>query len=127
MKKLVFVLCVALSLNAAIIDKDASTWDFSKPGYQVIDVRMPKEWAAKSIDNTYKISIINDDGSVNKNFVNEVLEIWDKKSTLVLMCRSGKRSKKAALALEKSGFSEDIINLAGGIGKVDVDNVNKRK
>jgi rhodanese-related sulfurtransferase len=39
---------------------------------------------------------------------------WDKKARLVIVCRSGGRSGRAALELESLGF-HNVVSMAGGM------------
>lgn len=124
MKKVVFILMfLMVSLDAKILNKFASSWDFNEEGYQLIDIRMPKEWESGVIKGAYKISILDDNGNFNDNFVQEVEKVWDKKSPIVLICRTGNRSLRASKILEKQGFAGDIVNLTGGMNKVDLTKV----
>lgn len=124
MKKIVFVLVfLATCLNAKVVNKFASSWDFDDKNYQIIDIRTPKEWESGVIKGAYKVSILDNNGNFNEKFVDEVNEVWDKKSPVVLICRSGSRSLRASKILEKNGFSADIINLTGGMNNVDLNKV----
>ncbi|ELF2319859.1 rhodanese-like domain-containing protein [Campylobacter lari] len=81
--------------------------------YQVIDIRKPSEWAQTgTIKNAIKISFYNEDGSLNKNFVEEIKKISSKKS-IAIVCRSGARSAKASALLEQNGI--EVTDLKGGM------------
>lgn len=56
-----------------------------------------------------------DDWDVNPNFVAEVARLadGDRERPVVLICRSGKRSVEAGLALEAAGF-DDVVNVREG-------------
>uniref|UniRef100_A4WQJ9 Rhodanese domain protein n=1 Tax=Cereibacter sphaeroides (strain ATCC 17025 / ATH 2.4.3) TaxID=349102 RepID=A4WQJ9_CERS5 len=55
----------------------------------------------------------------NPHFVRQVSAIAAKDTTLVLLCRSGKRSASAAEALTKAGFAR-VFNIAEGFeGELD--------
>ena len=55
----------------------------------------------------------------NPHFVRQVQGLADKATTLVLLCRSGKRSEAATEALRKAGFSS-VFNIAEGFeGNLD--------
>lgn len=57
----------------------------------------------------------------NPHFTRQVAALVAKDSTLVLLCRSGKRSALAADALRKAGFSR-VFNIAEGFeGERDAD------
>jgi rhodanese-related sulfurtransferase len=51
---------------------------------------------------------------VNPSFITDVEEAFpDKSVTLILMCRSGQRSKLAAAALETAGYT-DVVDMSDG-------------
>ncbi len=63
--------------------------------------------------------------TLNTNFVEQVCEIvQDKSTTILLLCRSGVRSMAAAKALEAEGY-QHLINIAEGF-EGDLDNNNHR-
>ncbi|MCV3473877.1 rhodanese-like domain-containing protein [Campylobacter sp. CNRCH_2014_2849] len=81
--------------------------------YQVIDVRKPSEWVQTgTIKNAIKISFYNEDGSINKNFVEEIKKISSKKP-IAIVCRSGARSAKASALLDQNDI--EVTNLKGGM------------
>ncbi|EHJ5165181.1 rhodanese-like domain-containing protein, partial [Campylobacter lari] len=81
--------------------------------YQVIDVRKPSEWAQTgTIKNAIKISFYNEDGSVNKNFIEEIKKISSNKP-IAIVCRSGSRSAKASALLDQNSI--EVTNLKGGM------------
>ena len=54
------------------------------------------------------------DWEINQRFADEVLrEVGDKARTVVLICRSGKRTLAAGKALEDAGFA-DVVNVLHG-------------
>jgi len=73
----------------------------------LVDVRTNDEYNSGYIENSINIDYFSDDFSEN-------VEKLDKNTTIVLYCRSGKRSSKSANKLSKLGFKE-IYNLQGGI------------
>ena len=73
---------------------------------QVVDVREPNEVAVAKIPNTIHIPL----GQV----INRMSEIDPTRETVV-HCKMGGRSARAIEALQRSGFSGELINLAGGI------------
>ncbi|EAK6286131.1 rhodanese-like domain-containing protein [Campylobacter lari] len=112
MKKvfLSLVLCASFVLaEVKNIDINAEILE----NYQVIDVRKPSEWAQTgTIKNAIKISFYNEDGSVNKNFVEEIKKISSNKP-IAIVCRSGSRSAKASALLDQNGI--EVTNLKGGM------------
>src|SRR3979490_2053559 len=81
---------------------------------QIIDVREPHEYEIAQIPNSKLIPL----GQV-LNRMNEI----DPDRETVVHCKMGGRSAKAIDALQRSGFTGKLINLAGGIkgGYNDVD------
>jgi rhodanese-related sulfurtransferase len=85
--------------------KDVASTLKAKPSAQFIDVRMAEEYATGHAP-----------GAVLRPLPE--LTKWaptlDKKAPVVVICRSGSRSMKAATQLQQLGFSE-IINVQGGM------------
>lgn len=82
---------------------------------QVIDVRTNEERKfVGHVPNTLHVAW-QTGTSLNKNprFVREVEAKVRKDSVVLLLCRSGKRSNDAAIALASAGFS-DVYNIAEG-------------
>jgi len=73
---------------------------------QLIDVRTEKEFTEKHIEKAKNFDI------QSKKF-NELALTLDKNEAVYLYCRSGKRSKKASIELQKLGFQK-IYDLKGG-------------
>lgn len=74
---------------------------------QLLDVRTPKEYAEGHIDGALNINVQSDDF---KEFAQRKLS---KDSTVLVYCRSGRRSLDAAEILTNLGYK--VINLKGGI------------
>ena len=73
---------------------------------QIIDVREPNEVAVARIPNTVHIPL----GQV----ISRMSEIDATRETVV-HCKMGGRSARAIEALQRSGFTGNLINLTGGI------------
>lgn len=73
---------------------------------QILDVREANEVAVARIPNTIHIPL----GQV----INRMSEIDPTRETVV-HCKMGGRSARAIDALQRSGFTGDLVNLAGGI------------
>jgi rhodanese-related sulfurtransferase len=80
----------------------------STPGLQLLDVRTPEEVAGGIIEGASHINVHDAD------FVEKAAQALDKNAPLVLYCKAGGRSAKAADLLAEQGFSK-IYNLTGGI------------
>ncbi|MDH4169593.1 MAG: rhodanese-like domain-containing protein [Acidimicrobiia bacterium] len=72
---------------------------------QLIDVREPTEVAAGTLPGAINIPL----GELPQR-----LHELDRSRTVVLLCRSGGRSGKAAEFLVTEGF-DDVVNLSGGM------------
>ncbi|ACM64030.1 rhodanese-like domain-containing protein [Campylobacter lari] len=107
---------LSLALCASFVLAEVKNIDINAEileNYQVIDVRKPSEWAQTgTIKNAIKISFYNEDGSVNKNFVEEIKKISSNKP-IAIVCRSGSRSAKASALLDQNGI--EVTNLKGGM------------
>jgi len=73
---------------------------------QILDVREANEVAVARLPNTIHIPL----GQV----INRMSEIDPTRETVV-HCKMGGRSARAIDALQRSGFTGDLLNLAGGI------------
>ncbi|WP_267524340.1 rhodanese-like domain-containing protein [Campylobacter sp. MG1] len=117
MKKLLMFLGLFGFLNADVTNVKISEFDFSN-NENLIDVRMPKEYAETGVVNGAKlITYLNEDGSINPEFLNEVNKNFAKDSKIAIMCKSGKRSAMVTKMLEQNGFT-NIINLDGGMNEL---------
>ncbi|EAK0956432.1 TPA: rhodanese-like domain-containing protein [Campylobacter lari] len=107
---------LSLALCASFVLAEVKNIDINAEileNYQVIDVRKPSEWAQTgTIKNAIKISFYNEDGSVNKNFIEEIKKISSNKP-IAIVCRSGSRSAKASALLDQNSI--EVTNLKGGM------------
>jgi len=75
-------------------------------GYELIDVRFEEEYEEVYISGSTLIPL---------NVFREGMENLDKNKKYVIHCRSGKRSRVAALLMAEQGF--DAVSMLGGIIK----------
>ena len=75
-------------------------------GYIIIDVRTPEEYAEGHIQGALNINV------KSESFVTEI-ENLSKSDTLLVYCRSGRRSLYAAQVMVSFGFQK-IYDLEGG-------------
>lgn len=75
--------------------------------YLLLDVRTPKEYDESHIEGALNVDILNPEA-----FETGVSQL-DSDKTLMIYCRSGRRSRKAAQKLQEMGF-EKIYDLEGG-------------
>ena len=74
---------------------------------QLVDVRTPQEYAEGHIDGALNINVQSDD------FKELAQRELSKDSTVLIYCRSGRRSLDAAEMLTRLGYN--VVNLKGGI------------
>lgn len=74
---------------------------------RLLDVRTPQEYAEGHIDGALNINVQSDD------FQQIAEKELSKGSTILVYCRSGRRSMDAAEILTRLGYK--VINLKGGI------------
>ncbi len=86
-------------------------------GAVVVDVRTPAEWRDTGIiKGSIRITYMDNEGHVDKNAFMEAIKANTntKDDLIVLVCRTGVRSKKAAQWLAKEGYT-NIYNKTHGI------------
>lgn len=95
--------------NDSIISVSASEFnkEIKNDSVQLVDVRTPQEYAESHIAGAININVQSED------FRQMVKKDLSKHSTVLVYCRSGKRSLKAAGILTRLGYK--VINLKGGI------------
>jgi rhodanese-related sulfurtransferase len=91
---------------ASVSPKEAATMFFEKKAI-ILDVREEHEWKEQHIAGAIHIPLAQVESRVSE------LEQY-KDSNVVVQCRSGKRSAKAASSLKAAGFTK-VFNLTGGI------------
>lgn len=95
--------------NDNIISVSASEFDrkIKSDSVLLLDVRTPQEYAEGHIDGAMNINVQSDD------FQRIAEKKLSKDSTILVYCRSGRRSMNAAEIL--TGLGYNVINLKGGI------------
>ncbi|MDO5570735.1 MAG: rhodanese-like domain-containing protein [Bacteroidales bacterium] len=93
--------------NIKIISPKKFQTEISKDNVQLIDVRTKSEFDEGHIKDA---ALLNVQDSIS--FADGVND-FDKEKPVYIYCRSGKRSHKAALIFDKSGFK--VYELKGGI------------
>jgi len=92
---------------------------FSEQKAIIVDVREDDEWKAQHIAGAIHIPLAQVESRLA-----ELAQYKD--SNVVVQCRSGKRSEKAAGLLKSAGFDK-VYNLAGGIMAWDKDGLTTTK
>ena len=82
-------------------------------GYRVVDVRQPGETLT---DRMGRVKVVKLESAevVPLGILRAAAKSWDRDQPLLLVCRSGNRSRVACERLLEMGFS-DVTNLAGGM------------
>ncbi len=75
-------------------------------GYTLVDVRTPEEFSQGAIAGAKNISV------TSFNFPLEITKL-DKEKPVLIYCKSGSRSARAAVAMKALGFDQ-IYELKGG-------------
>lgn len=112
MKRLFLILGLLLSM-VACAQKNISPQEFhdmitKDPSLQVVDVRTPQEFAAGHIKGAKNVDFRSPD------FEKNIAKAVKKRKTVLVYCRSGKRSLNAMNLMVKNGF-KDVYNMEGGI------------
>ena len=79
----------------------------ARPAVRIVDVREPPEL-------TGELGHIPGVERVPLGTLESAANAWDKEQELVLVCRSGARSGRAAAALSEAGFRR-VMNMTGGM------------
>ena len=95
--------------NENIVSVPAPEFDkaIKADSMQLLDVRTPQEYAEGHIDGALNIDVRSDD------FQKMAEKDLSRDSTILVYCRSGRRSMDAAKILTRLGYK--VINLKGGI------------
>lgn len=101
------ILLAACTPDIATVTPKQAAEMFLQQKAIIVDVRENDEWQAQHITGAIHIPL----GQVQARIA-ELAQY--KNSTIIMQCRSGKRSEKAARLLETAGFSR-VYNLTGGI------------
>lgn len=112
MKRLFLIFGLLLSM-VACAQKNISPQEFhdmitKNPNLQVVDVRTPQEFAAGHIKGAKNVDFRSPD------FEKNIAKAVKKRKTVLVYCRSGKRSLNAMNLMVKNGF-KDVYNMEGGI------------
>jgi len=105
-------------------------------GVKLIDVRTPKEWKETGvIEGSYLLPFRMPNGRINPKFVDDISRIVQPDEKVMLICRTGNRTRMASEGLSsRFGFTQ-IYNVKNGITswqaeknptvKPDLSNLNK--
>lgn len=97
-----------IEMSAGAIPEVVPAWAAMHMGeFRFVDVREPDEW-------TGALAAVSSAELVPLASVSTALEGWDADEPIVLVCRSGGRSGKAAMTLIASGFTK-VASVRGGM------------
>ena len=105
--------------NIASMTPNEAAKIFSEQKAIIVDVREDDEWKAQHIAGAIHIPLAQVESRLS-----ELAQYKD--SNVVVQCRSGKRSAKAASTLQAAGFTK-VYNLTGGIAAWDKDGLATTK
>ncbi len=123
MKKLVVSLILSVSalfaqpnLYKGDINSQAA-YEMQKKGVVIVDVRTPQEYNAAHAKDAVNIPVYTKMNPfvLNENFLKEVNTLLknDKNKEVIVICKSGGRSKIAANMLANDGF-KNVLNITKG-------------
>ena len=104
---LLFLLACQQKSNFTTVTSDEFNRIINTDSVQVIDVRTELEYSEGHIHGAMNINVLND------KFDSIANAFLSKNKTIAVYCKSGRRSKIAALKLTKAGFH--VYNLVKGI------------
>ena len=105
-------------INAEVVDIDINRLKMlMSEGVVVIDVRTPKEWKQTGIvENSIPIMFFDEKRRPHiEQWLLQASEFSSPENELILICRSGNRSKSIAYFLSKQHGYKSVYNVAGGI------------
>lgn len=105
MPYLIFILLISLQLTHITLAKPEFKILIDQK-HPLIDVRTSEEFEAGTLEGALNIDVKRDD------FL-EKISTLNKQDTLLLFCRSGRRSTKAAQIMDSLGF-KNLFELQGG-------------
>jgi rhodanese-related sulfurtransferase len=106
MKSFLFILFLILQPPTVELIEKSKYKAFVDKGYTIIDVRTPEEYLQGHIQGAQNIDVRAE------TFITEIQKL-SKSDTLLVYCRSGRRSLYAAQVLVSFGFKK-IYDLEGG-------------
>ena len=109
MKSFLFILLLILQPPKVEVIEKSKYQALVEQGYKIIDVRTSKEYEQGHIQGAQNIDVSAE------TFITEIQEL-SKSDTLLVYCRSGRRSLYASQVLVSFGFKK-IYDLEGGFLK----------
>ncbi|MCP5267656.1 MAG: rhodanese-like domain-containing protein [Zoogloeaceae bacterium] len=112
-----FAMLIAFSAHAERIDIDnAELARLAVAGVPVIDVRTEAEWKDTGVVPGSKlITLFDAQGNADPAWLAKVKEVAKPGQPVIIICRSGARSKVASQMLEQQGGYQKVYNVRHGI------------
>ena len=99
--------CVKQQEGVALVDSNKFEEQMQEPTSQIVDVRTPEEFMEGHIANAINIEVTDD------SFESKIATL-DKEKPVMVYCKAGGRSAKAAAILRDNGFKH-VYDLDGGM------------
>ena len=96
---------------------NAETQELIKQGVTIVDIRTPGEWKQTGVvAGSQLVQFVDERGKVDPAaFIRQLNEVADPSKPVVLICRTGNRTGKAAQLLAASQPNRKIYNVREGI------------
>jgi len=99
--------CVKQQEGVSLVDSNKFETQMNEPTSQIVDVRTSAEFSEGHIANAVNMDVTSDD------FESKIATL-DKEKPVMVYCKSGGRSAKAASILKENGFKQ-VYDLDGGM------------
>lgn len=84
-------------------------------GVTLVDIRLPEEWASTGIiKGSKKLTFFSKTGGINPNLQQEMEQLVNKDKPVMLICRTGSRTRYASQMLNEIGYTK-VYNVTNGI------------
>jgi len=104
---LFFSSCLRDQEGISVVDSNKFEQQMKESSSQIVDVRTPEEFKEGHITNAVNMNVTGDD-------FEKQIESLDKEKPVMVYCKSGGRSARAASILKEKGF-KNVYDLDGGI------------
>ena len=122
---LLISLCFFIAISVHATEKNNTTYtninnvelqQLIKDGVLIVDIRREEEWKQTGIiENSETITFFDRTGRVSIDFLPKFTAIARKDQPVVLICRSGARTKVASLAIVQQLGYKKVMNVSKGI------------
>jgi rhodanese-related sulfurtransferase len=99
--------CAKQQEGISLVDSNKFEDQMKEPTSQIVDVRTAEEFAGGHIANAVNMDVTSDD-------FDSKIQSLDTEKPVMVYCKSGGRSAKAASILKEKGF-KNVYDLDGGI------------